>query len=51
MSHSIRKLKEDWNYESEIYVQYALKNIDMLHENYEGFITVVEKKDKMWSSL
>ena len=52
MSGSIRKLKEDWNYEieiDEIYVQDALNNIEMLHENDDGFIAVAEKKNKVWS--
>ena len=52
MAGSIRKLKEEWNYEieiDEIYVQDALKNIDMLHKKDDGFIAVAEKKDKVWS--
>ena len=49
---SIRKLKEKWTNEieiDEIYVQDALNNIDMLHENDDGFIAVAEKKDKVWN--
>lgn len=49
---SIRKLKEKWTNEieiDEIYVQDALNNIDMLHENDDGFIAVAEKKDKIWN--
>ena len=47
MAGSIRKLKEEWNYEieiDEIYVQDALNNIDMLHKKDDGFIAVAEKK-------
>lgn len=52
MAGSIRQLKEEWNYEiniDEIYVQDALNNIEMLHENDDGFIAVAEKKNKVWS--
>ena len=52
MAGSIRKLKEEWNYEieiDEIYVQDALNNIEMLHKKDDGFIAVAEKKDKVWS--
>lgn len=52
MSGSIRQLKESWDYEievDEIYVQDAIKNIDMLHKDDDGFIGVAEKKEKSWS--
>lgn len=52
MAGTIRQLKEEWNYEiniDEIYVQDALKNIDMLHENDDGFIGVGQKVNKSWS--
>ena len=54
MAGSIRKLKEDWNYEieiDEIYVQDALNNIEMLHENDDGFIAVAEKRIKCGHSI
>ena len=49
---SIRKLKEEWNYEieiDEIYVQDALNNIEMLHEGDDGFIAVGQKLNKSWN--
>lgn len=52
MEGSIRKLKEDWNYKieiDEIYVQDALKNIDMMHRKDDGFIAVGQKMDRSWS--
>ena len=51
MTHSIRKLKEDWNYKieiDEIYVQDAMKNIDMIHEGDDGFIAVGQKNIRSW---
>ena len=52
MAGSIRKLKEEWNYEiniDEVYVKDALSNIEMLHEGDDGFVAVGQKMNKTWS--
>lgn len=50
--NSVRKLTEDYEVNvSEEYVNSAIKNIELLHKNDDGFIAIAAKKDKDWTQF